>query len=72
MKIYGNHSHREDHALSRQMLGTPLGHLRHCIVEATNGMTALRFRRVQPDLIISDILMPAERVDRPPAAPKRL
>ncbi|HHT48574.1 MAG TPA: response regulator [Firmicutes bacterium] len=49
----------EDHALSRQMLDTLLGYMGHTVLKAANGEQALNYaKKVVPDLIISDILMP--------------
>ena len=49
----------EDHAMSRQVLKTLLGYMGHRVLEAADGSAALALARSeQPDLVISDILMP--------------
>ena len=49
----------EDHAMSRQMLKTLFGYGGHRVLEAADGTAALALARLEnPDLIISDIVMP--------------
>jgi CheY-like chemotaxis protein len=49
----------DDHAPSRQFLTTLLGYKGHRLLEASDGMEALAVARAeQPDLILSDVLMP--------------
>ena len=49
----------DDHAPSRQFLTTLLTYKGHRILEASDGMEALAIARAeQPDLILSDVLMP--------------
>ena len=50
----------EDHAMSRQILVTLLEYAGHRVLEASEGEKALALARIEhPDLIISDILLPA-------------
>ena len=50
----------EDHAMSRQILMTLLEYSGHRVLEAAEGEEAFELAcRVRPDLIISDILLPA-------------
>jgi len=49
----------DDDELFRSMLSATLAHLGHTVVEAVNGGEGLKlFQRVQPDLIITDLVMP--------------
>src|SRR4051812_49040258 len=49
----------EDRPIDRKLLATVLASGGHRVLEATDGIDALRsLRRDRPDLIISDILMP--------------
>jgi signal transduction histidine kinase/CheY-like chemotaxis protein len=49
----------EDHAMSRQILMTLLEHSGHRVLEAAEGEEAFELAcRMQPDLIISDMLLP--------------
>lgn len=49
----------EDHPVSRKMLATLLGYEGHRVLEAGDGASALALTLAeQPDLVISDILMP--------------
>lgn len=50
----------EDHAMSRQVLNTLLRYMGHRVLEAAEGIEALALARTEhPDLVISDILLPA-------------
>ncbi|MBI5508650.1 MAG: response regulator [Deltaproteobacteria bacterium] len=50
----------EDHAISRQMLSNLLGYKGHHVLEAADGVEALALARAEhPDLIITDVVMPA-------------
>jgi PAS domain S-box-containing protein len=50
----------DDHEANRELLTTLLGYQNHQTIEARDGAEGLeRAREVQPDLIITDILMPA-------------
>ncbi|HEY0489672.1 MAG TPA: EAL domain-containing protein [Telluria sp.] len=65
----------DDHVLNREFLRTLLGYGGHRLVEAANGVDALKMvRECKPDLVISDILMPGmdgyelvQRLRRDPA-----
>ncbi|MGZ8320032.1 MAG: EAL domain-containing protein [Telluria sp.] len=49
----------DDHVLNREFLRALLGYGGHRLVEAANGVEALKVARAErPDLVISDILMP--------------
>jgi CheY-like chemotaxis protein len=49
----------DDDGLFRSMLSATLVHLGHTVVEAGNGAEGLRlFQRSDPDLIITDLVMP--------------
>lgn len=49
----------DDRPLNREFLATLLGYYQHTVVEAIDGVEALeRVREQQPDLIITDLLMP--------------
>jgi diguanylate cyclase (GGDEF)-like protein/PAS domain S-box-containing protein len=49
----------DDHVLNREFLMTLLGYGGHRLIEAGNGIEALKVvQRERPDLVISDILMP--------------
>ncbi|MGZ9045746.1 MAG: EAL domain-containing protein, partial [Telluria sp.] len=49
----------DDHVLNREFLRTLLGYGGHRLVQAANGVEALKVARAErPDLVISDILMP--------------
>ena len=50
----------DDHETNRQLLTTLLGYWNHQVVAAGDGMEGLeRARSERPDLIITDVLMPA-------------
>ncbi len=50
----------EDHAISRQMLSNLLGYKGHRVLHAADGVEALAQARAErPDLIITDVVMPA-------------
>jgi diguanylate cyclase (GGDEF)-like protein len=50
----------DDHSVNREFLTTLLGYGNHRLLEAADGVSALRIaRETRPDLVISDILMPA-------------
>jgi CheY-like chemotaxis protein len=49
----------DDDGLFRSMLSATLVHFGHTVVEAENGAAGLKvFQRAQPDLIITDLVMP--------------
>jgi putative two-component system response regulator len=49
----------DDRAEDRRLLRLVLEHMGHKVVEASNGVQALELaRRVRPDMVLSDILMP--------------
>ncbi len=49
----------EDHAMSRQVLKNLFGYVGHRVLEAADGTAAVALARAQnPDLIVSDIVMP--------------
>jgi CheY-like chemotaxis protein len=49
----------DDDGLFRSMLGATLVHFGHDVVEAANGAQGLDlYQRAQPDLIITDLVMP--------------
>jgi CheY-like chemotaxis protein len=49
----------DDDGMFRYMLSASLVHLGHTVVEAGNGAEGLRlFQRTDPDLIITDLVMP--------------
>lgn len=49
----------DDRAINRAFLVTLLGYVRHTVLEAEDGAVALQVaREQQPDLVISDVLMP--------------
>jgi CheY-like chemotaxis protein len=49
----------DDDGLFRSMLGATLVHFGHTVVEAGNGAEGLKlFKRGEPDLIITDLVMP--------------
>jgi two-component system sensor histidine kinase/response regulator len=50
----------DDRKDDRDLLATVIGHMGHRVLEAPNGHTALELTRAQqPDLVITDLLMPA-------------